>query len=168
MNVIFLDIDGVLNDANYFDEAIIENNIWFKSNLQNEKKFDLDYRLAMRKIDLDLSKIFLLKDLVNRTDAKIVFISSWINLRDFPLIEDYFLSLGFPVIGKIDFCGAERGLGIKKYLANHDVHDYVIIDDEIFASYDDELKYHLIHTDFYNGGLQEEHVYDATYLLRTR
>lgn len=37
MNVIFLDIDGVLNDANYFDEAIIENNIWFKSNLQNEK-----------------------------------------------------------------------------------------------------------------------------------
>ena len=102
------------------------------------------------------------------TNSKIVLISSWINTKIIILIEDYFNSLGIPIEGKIDTETCVRGLGIKKYLEENQVDNYIILDDEIFDSYDDELKFHLIHTNFYNGGLLEEHIQEAIYRLRKK
>lgn len=43
---------------------------------------------------------------------------------------------------------------IKKYLEEHDVFEYVIIDDELIG---EELQEHQVFLDLYKG-LQEEHI----------
>ena len=168
MNVIFLDIDGVLNDADFFEEKKINCELLWTEFSKADRLNNIEYIILSKKTELDLSKMLLLKNIVDMTDAKIVFVSAWINTRSFLLVEEYFNSLGIPIEGNIDTATSIRGLGIKKYIAEHKVNNYIIIDDEIFDTYDDELKEHLIHTNFYNGGLQEEHADEAIYRLRKK
>lgn len=169
MNIIFLDIDGVLNDSETFKKDSLEKEMLFNIFPESERNYNLEYLLARKKIELDLTKLFLLKEITTITLSKVVFISSWIKTKTFPLIEDYFDSLGIPIQGTIDpLLTRERGIGIKEYIKIHNINNYIIIDDEIFSSYDDELKTHLIHTDFFNGGLTVEQTDEAIYRLRKR
>lgn len=168
MNIIFLDIDGVLNDSETFNNIKLEYDLLCSKYPKTERIDNIDYLLERKKLELDLSKLLILKNIVDLTNSKIVLISSWINTKIIILIEDYFNSLGIPIEGKIDTETCVRGIGIKKYLEEHKVDNYLILDDEIFDTYDDELKYHLIHTNFYNGGLQQEHVDEAIYRLRKK
>ena len=59
-----------------------------------------------------------------------------------------------------------RGTGIHNYLEAHkDIKNWIVLDDEIFKDYNDEILTHLIQTDFYYGALDEEDVKKAIELL---
>ena len=60
MKIIFLDIDGVLNAFNDFDEMFLE--------------FQLT---GVKKVVIDINKVLRLKEIIDKTGAKIVLISSW-------------------------------------------------------------------------------------------
>ena len=133
MKVIFLDIDGVLNSDEYIDRA---------KNVQG------------RHIDID--KVKLLKKAIDETGAKTVLTSSWRNSKDIgPLRE--FLAKYEIYFDATPFIKWERGLEIKQWLSEHNrVEDYIILDDEIYDSFDQEMLRHLVKVSDANGrGLGE-------------
>ena len=144
MKIIFLDIDGVLNSDEYFDK--IKNlNI---NGIEN---------------DIDVNKIVLLKKSLDETGAKIVLTSSWRYTRKAQELKQLLLSYGI-IVDCTPFIDNERGIEIKKWLQEHnDVQDFVILDDEIFDSYDEKLMKKLIKISDTNGinygeGLQPKHI----------
>ncbi len=163
MNVIFLDIDGVLNYQNYF----INNHDYFlyKVDKIRYKSSILQY-VRRQLMDIDYEKLHLLKDIIDVTESKVVVISSWKSLVIYSYIERILNSLGIPIIGRTYDNIFNRGMGIKKYLINHDVSNYIIIDDEIFDDYDEELLSRLVKTNFYDVGLSKEHKTKAIKLLK--
>lgn len=98
------------------------------------------------------------------TNAKIVVTSAWRYLKNYPLIEDALIRLGLPIFDKTLFLES-RGAEIKNYIETHSVQSYIILDDEIFPDFDDELLSHLIKTDFYNEGLTYEIAMEVIELL---
>ncbi len=132
MKAIFLDVDGVLNSDKYFDKII-------NLNINGIEK------------DVDIEKILLLKEAVNATGAIIVLCSSWRYTKKALLLKKLFLENGL-VIYLTPFIQNERGLEIKKWLLDNPfVDEYVILDDEIFNSYDEELLKKLIKISNSNG-----------------
>ena len=144
MKIIFLDIDGVLNSDEYFDK--IKNlNI---NGIEN---------------DIDVSKIVLLKKSLDETGAKVVLTSSWRYTRKAQELKQLLLSYGI-IVDCTPFIDNERGIEIKKWLQEHnDIQDFLILDDEIFDSYDEKLMKKLIKISDTNGinygeGLQPKHI----------
>ena len=117
-------------------------------------------------MDIDYEKLHILKDIIDTTESKVVVISSWKSLVIYSYIERILNSLGIPIIGRTYDNIFNRGTGIKKYLINHDVSNYIIIDDEIFDDYDEELLSRLVKTNFYDVGLSKEHKTKAIKLLK--
>lgn len=153
MKLIFLDIDGVLNDINS------------KSRCGFFKGIDDD-------------KVKRLKQIVDATDAKIVLTSTWKRHWDKnkDLIEDMgnylnkkFKKQGLRVMDKTTDDGKHRGTGIIDYINNFhtDVENWIVLDDEYFPDYKEcDILSHMVETDFYNGGgLQDSHVELAIKLL---
>lgn len=144
MKVIFLDIDGVLNSDEYF-KKIKGKKI---EGIENE---------------VDIEKIKLLKKAVVATRAKVVLISSWRNKENGILLKQLLMQYGI-LADSTPFIESERGKEIKQWLANHPAtEDYVILDDEIFDSYDDILIKKLIKISNGNGinygeGLQQKNI----------
>jgi len=161
--IIFLDIDGVLNCRNTFKERKQER-IFYSRFLEKN-----DFNLAkISMCDIDFERLQLLKYVTLETGAKIVVSSSWKNLRVYPLIEELLINKGLPIIGVTQHINNKRGAEIRKYLSENEVNDFIIIDDDDFDDYDNELLNHLVKTDFYNEGLNEEKVDEAISLLRKR
>ena len=132
MKVIFLDIDGVLNSDEYLDR--IKN---------------LDIKGIEREIDVE--KIKLLKKAIDETGAKVVLSSSWRYTRNAQYLKELLSNYGI-YAAVTPFIQNERGLEIKQWLSdNQDVEDFVILDDEIFNSYDEELMKKLIKISNGNG-----------------
>ena len=153
LKIVFLDIDGVLNSSDFF-----------ASNCEEVKKFKYDlndtYMLLKRQMmDIDYKKVAILKEIINETDAKVVITSSWKKLKIFPYVMCNLICEGIPIIDITHDKGYDRGTGIKKYLLEHDVDvdGYVILDDDIFNDYDEEIINKLVKTSFYHGGLEEKH-----------
>ena len=120
MKVIFLDIDGVLNSDEYFDK--IKN---------------LDIQGIEQEIDIE--KIKLLKKAINETGAKVVLSSSWRYTRNGQQLKEL-LSNYEIYVDSTPLIQNKRGLEIKKWLSEHQcIEDFVILDDEVFDSYDDVL-----------------------------
>lgn len=140
-NIIFLDIDGVLNSDKYFDS------------ISNKECINPVDRLML---DIDMSKVKLLLEIVGRTNAKIVITSSWRRMKLYPYIKERLVSMGLPVIGETPFLEGQRGEEIRTYLADNQVDNFCIIDDEVFKDYQ-ELEDNLIKTNFYEDGLTKEH-----------
>lgn len=157
-NIIFLDVDGVLNCIQTLKANNLER-IFYGRNVKLGKDILIKGRLTY----FDYEKLQILKNICLYTNAKIVFISVWSASRDYPLIEDYLVKIGLPIIDNI-VDGYGRGMAIKKYLMDHDVDNFVILDDEIFAYYDEFLD-HLVRTNFYNDGLTEELAEEAKIIL---
>lgn len=136
MNTIFLDIDGVLNDLN------TEENIGGI-------------------IGIDDSKLFQLSKIISETNSIVVLTSSWrIGYCKNPktkmgqYLEEKLSKYSIQIC---DVVGSnDRGFEIKKYITDHNIENYIVIDDEIFPDFDDEIISHLCKCNFYENGLTEE------------
>lgn len=132
MKAIFLDVDGVLNSDEYFDSVSDSDD----DSIENE---------------IDMDKIKLLKEAVDLTDAQVVLSSSWRYTRKAQSLRELLIENGI-VTDVTPFLQNKRGLEIKSWLKNNpDVGDFVILDDEVFDSYDDFLLSKLIKTSDSNG-----------------
>ena len=151
MKVIFLDVDGVLNDQDLIFEK-------FKT----------------KEIEISKDKLLLLKKIITSSnDIKVVLSSSWrIGLlkKDGKIVADTTYHKEFLELLKeydieiydITPSMMSRPEEIKYYLDNNDIESYVILDDE---DLNDENQ---VKTDFFNGGLREEHVSLAIDILKRK
>ena len=140
-NIIFLDIDGVLNSDKYFDS------------ISNKECINLVDRLML---DIDVSKVKILLEVINKTNTKIMITSSWRRMKLYSYIKERLISMGLPVVGETPFIEGRRGEEIRSYLLENRVSNYCIIDDEVFKDYK-ELEDYLVVTDFYEDGLTIDH-----------
>lgn len=150
INIIFLDIDGVLNCRTTTDECD-----------------------GIRGIED--AKVLLLKTLVSKTKAKIVLISSWRlywykeehlkkeqdNLANY--LDQKMTKFELKIYGKASGEIFNRGEAVLEYIErlNHKgikVNKYVILDDTSDDYLSTSLTNHLIKTDFEKGGLQKKHI----------
>ena len=163
MNVIFLDVDGVLNSFPYFESM---KGLSTKSDY-NEIS---DFHLQM------LSKLY------HDCDAKIVLASTWRDLDDptdkscytmYKYLLDSLAKYGMTVFDKTPLIGGARPLEIVTWLqqCNENVNFVVLDDDYSSEEYDKyEIADHLVQTKFFcdtidEGGLQQEHVDLAKQIL---
>lgn len=102
--IIFLDIDGVLNSNNTF----FSSDKWRKF-IGRMCKDSINGVLNYYMADIDLDKLFMLRDACNLTGAKIVISSSWRNLSFYPLVEERMVCLGLPIIGITPYFDNNRG-----------------------------------------------------------
>lgn len=151
INLIFLDVDGVLNCSTTKDK------INGYTGIEDEK-------------------VYLLKQLVDQTNAKIVLVSTWKfywykeerlkNQQDelAMYLNQKLEKQGLAIYDKtVDFDVHGRGEGILEYLwrLKHmgvDIHKFVILDDEIFDYLGAGLTKHLVRTSYENGGLKSKHI----------
>lgn len=157
MKIIFLDIDGVLNSVMY-DAS------------RSEERADNR---------IDASRVRLLADIVNATDAKIVLSSTWREAwdkdpdlcdSDGKYINKCLSEYGLSIIDKTPYLSYsdERRLEILDWLARHlgEVESFVILDD-INCGWG-ELCSHVVVTNPYGHGLEEHHVKRALDILKVR
>ena len=73
MNVIFLDIDGVLNGANYFDSSKKKKHNFYKINKYDKNNIEQLTEYMM--IDIDIKNVEILKSIIDITNSKVVIIN---------------------------------------------------------------------------------------------
>lgn len=128
-NLIFLDIDGVLNYQDFY---------------KNRKKVktresDLEYF----KSHVCPNRLGLINDLCKKIDAQVIISSTWRKHRTIAELQEMMDYVGatFQVIGKTPNIGYARGVEIKEWLHDninletakcysHEFNRYVIIDDD--------------------------------------
>ena len=171
MKIIFLDCDGELTYSDYENEETA---------------------------NIDIEKVKLLKEICDKTDAKVVISSSWrgsdsYTPRIYYVLIDILTSNGIEVLGdtphlptefegnvsnsissttleelpdlKIKY-GTGRAAEIQKWISEHDVDNFVILDDEDFDWSDYGYDTHWIQpTWFGDGGLKREYVDTAIKIL---
>ena len=149
-NIIFLDIDGVLTS----EQNDIKNQEYYTNmyRLLHETK---DSELILKLMDIDIEKIYMLKEVCNITNAKIVITSTWRNNIIYQLVEEQLISKGLPIIDTTPYINNKRGEEIRAFLRKNKVDNYVIVDDDIFEDFN-ELIYDLIRTTYYGEGLTED------------
>ena len=157
LRVIFLDIDGVLNNSASKSHCGVY-------------------------VGIDNDKVKRLKRIVDATDAKIVLSSTWrlgFN-KNGNMLEHHITYMNrkfrecdlsvFDVTPDLGRNGAFRGTEIKTWLDDHpDVESWIVIDDEEFPDFHKtRIIEHWIETTYKGreGGLQEEHVSAAIDMLR--
>lgn len=152
-NIVFLDIDGVLNNDFTTDDCCGFTGI-------------------------DDEKIELLKKIVVSQNASIVLISTW---REYwekeekekqdelaNYLDKKFEKFGLKVLDKTEDDYCHRGNGILDYVKKHEIKNYVILDDEDFVDYDlVDITSHLIKTSP-RYGLVEDNVQDAIKILSNK
>ena len=101
--------------------------------------------------EIDVEKIKLLKRALDETGAKVVLSSSWRYTRKAEKLKE--LLANFEIYTEsTPYMHGKRGLEIKQWLLdNPEVEDFVILDDEIFEYYDEELLKKLIKISNGNG-----------------
>lgn len=149
MKVIFLDFDGVLNSEKYIRGCD-------------------GYGVAIAP-----SRMILLKQIVDATDAKIVLSTSWrehwskdlINCDSTGvLINRIFSTCGLQIFDKTPELHERREMEIKSWLDTHpEVENFVVLDDSLLSA--DYLNGHFIKTSNYFDGLDETDVQKAIDIL---
>lgn len=153
MKVIFLDIDGVLNNA---------------------KSTELCYG----NVGIDDDKAARLGAIVEATGAEIVLSSSWkhdwepqdkeLQNKHGDYIDQKLKKHLLSAVDKTYESNSERrGEGIIKWVGAHEVDSFIILDDEWFDFKELGLASRVIKTEFYgaHGGLTNDHVARAIELL---
>jgi hypothetical protein len=132
MNVVFLDVDGVLNSERSF-----------LAGGARVKQYTLDnpddpYWLKITRCTIDPVAIDLVNRICDKCDAKLVISSTHRkHFKDaddkLALMQDYFYKLGLRrnlVIGWTESLHTIRGIEIQEWLERHpEVNNYVILDD---------------------------------------
>ena len=160
INIVFLDVDGVLNCC-------------------TTKETINHY------IGIEDKKVKLLKTLVDKTDAKIILVSTWkqwwhANPKN-KYKQDIFANYldnalarnNLKIIDKTyEYDLRHRGEGILYYLDNLkrsglNINNFVILDDMVFDYEKRKLKNHLVKTTF-RWGLKESHIDKAIKILENK
>lgn len=129
MKIIFLDVDGVLNN-------------WKTKELTPDKYIGIDDNLVEM-----LSKI------VKLTGAQIVLTSDWkddwnLQKPDGVYLDNKLKKYNLEIITRtFESLASRRGEGIRAYLERNKVDKYVIIDDTEFMDFTDELEERFVNTD---------------------
>ena len=142
MKCIFLDFDGVINNWYQFDEVSIENAMVLKKIVDK----------SGAKIIATTSNKYSLQ----RTDKVEYYKSKFYNDYVKCLNE-----LGIQIYDLTPLVDKNRTLEIKKYIEEHQIEQYLILDDELIG---EELQEHQVFLDLYRG-LQEEHIILALNIL---
>ena len=157
VNLVFLDVDGVLNCATTKDRC-------------------------EGYVGIEDKKVSYLKEIVDTCNAKIILVSTWKEcwyqepnkvLQDClaNYLDDKLAKQGLKIIDKTqEFLIGNRGEGIKNYLKYLNymgvvINNYVIIDDYPFDYLKTKLTKNLIKTNYMKGGLQPRHVKKAISIL---
>ena len=152
--IILLDIDGVLN-----------------SEINQDYNFSKG-RWSSRNLVLDSDAIRCLKEIVDKTGAEIILSSTW----RYPDEDDSFVSKenfirqlglsGMTLSGETpQLPEYDRAAEILAYLNEHpEVTHFVIIDDDIDLMKHEELRKHLLHTN-YRIGLVKSEIDEAINIL---
>ena len=135
MKYIFLDFDGVINNWDHFDGVAKENAIILKRIID----------ISGAKVVVTSSNKYVLQ-CNHKTDY---YSSNFYNVYVKKLNE-----FGIQIFDLTPMCRRNRSLEIKKYILDHNVSDYVIVDDELVNF---ELQDHQVFLDLYRG-LQVEHI----------
>lgn len=157
MKLIFLDIDGVLNYIGC--SARSPHGCW----------------------GVEHTKLKLLKNIVERTDAKIILTSTWKTdwfitnykedlPKDGAYLEQKFREHGLYILDKTtDPEWKYRGQGIKNFMNTFccTIDSFVIIDDESFDFIEEGLTDNFVHTSI-SEGLTEEDIEKAVCILNGR
>ena len=141
-NIIFLDVDGVLNN-------------------------DFTIEFCGNCCGIEDNKVELLSKLVKATNAKIVLISTWKETWEKKEKENQDMMANYldEKLAKYDLIAMDktkddyyhRGQGVLNYVNKHNVKNYVIIDDEKFEDYDiDGILNHLVQTSPRYGLVEED------------
>ena len=166
MNIVFLDVDGELTYSTYRNE-------------------DTE--------DIDIEKVKLVKKICDNTGAKVVISSSW-RLHDvsYNKLVDILSNNGVDVIGKTIYIAEEfldnvpewiiqtnvedydfnikfgtgRAAEIQQWINEHDVENFVILDDEDWAWSEYKYDKHWVQSSWFDGGLKNEHVEQAIKILK--
>lgn len=160
--IVFLDVDGELTYSDYENRETA---------------------------GIDVEKVKLLKEICDKTDAKVVISSSWRGMGDYvPKIYTTLLNIlnqyDITVVGNTPYIptefdenipadkefqvkyGTGRGAEIRQWISEHEIDRFVILDDEDWnwSAYDYD-KYWIQPTWFGDGGLKREHVDRAIEIL---
>lgn len=141
MNIIFLDIDGVLNNINNL--------------IRISKKTHKSYSGC--EYPFDEENLSNLKHLVDITNSKIVITSSWRKHDNhlkvlFNKFKEY--NLDKEIIGYTPILNTKRGIEIKEYLKRNNIScNFIILDDDRDM---EDLLDHLILTSTYEGLTKEK------------
>lgn len=156
MNILFLDIDGVLNSFDFF---MTPDSDWFPG------KYQIPFPLC----DFDPNAIKVLNDIIEQCNIdQIVISSDWRNNWSLEELTNIFSQVQIKIPTKLDrtkclineFSSIEyekigRGYEIDCWLKEHIIDNYIILDDD--DRFLDYQKSHLVLTN-YNIGLQKKHV----------
>lgn len=154
MKIIFLDFDGVLNNAAYMQDVMSSGE--YKRLSFSQRSFK----------ELDPTRVKMVSDLALETDADIVVSSSWRILSELSELREYLQGAGMdenvlPIARTPITPKGFRGEEVKQWLdANTDVSSYVIFDDD-GDFYPEQM---LVQTSW-NEGLLPEHVERARKIL---
>ncbi len=166
MNVIFLDIDGVLNSYCYFESI-------------NQSQGALEHT------EIRVHHVQLLSKIYHTCDAKIVLASSWRTIRDsadkdcmdmWNYLIDSLAAYNMEIVDYTPVIHLNRpkeiAVWLKQHSHNADVH-FVILDDDFPKEQYDVfgLGNYLVKTEFWTnnmdtGGLQQGHVKKAIKILK--
>ena len=168
MKVLFMDVDGVLNDED-----------WWRT---RSPKPDPRHPPEILVKNIDTSRVILINEIVARTGCEVVLSSA---TRSNPLMPEVLLLAGLakPLLGAIpimqfahtfrDFDGAERTLWIEKTRAeeveewlrlNPGVEAYAVVDDQDHG-WAEAMESRLVRTSMATG-LTQDHVEAIVELLR--
>ena len=146
MNVLFLDVDGVLNSYSFYNS------------LSPEEK---------RTIPIDNSCLARVKRIVDASGALIVLTSSWRGGWDPDparmelegrILTDLFDKHGLSIYSKTpDTYPGNRAMEIIQWMKDQakKIHKYVILDDVDYNWSDYHMARHWVPTDYYQGGLTD-------------
>ena len=142
MKCIFLDFDGVINNWNHFT-GVSEDNARVLKHIIN---------ITAAKVIVTSSNKYELQ----RNDTKEYYASNFYKEYVKPLND-----FGVEIYDITRNINGNRTLEIQKYIAEHNISEYVILDDELV---DPILEEHQVFLDLYKG-LQEEHIVPAIEIL---
>lgn len=157
IDVLFLDIDGVLNSEDYF-HSIPED--------------------QLRDIPLDRRCVACVAHIVEETGAVIVLTSSWRggwdkdpekNRLEGQVIDKVFAEYGISIYDKTPVNSrGRRPAEIREWMdaCGENIRRYVIIDDYDFEWKKNKMRKHWVQTDFSASGLTDEKAEEAIGLFR--
>lgn len=155
MNVIFLDVDGVLNSHH-----------WYK---KNHKKHPEKCRTDTA---IDPRYVRNLKKIIKRTGAKVVLSATCrvsVRTNKTHYLRKIFKEYGIEIYDYTPYTGMERGIDIQEWLNHHLVNHIVILDDDSDMCH---LMEYLVKTNngpcklwYFNEGLSNRKVRESIKML---